>query len=77
VGAVERLMTALGIVVALRPVSLEQRRAAVTAAGRFGKGHPAKLNMGDCFAYALSKATGAPLLFKGNDLPQTDVSVAL
>ena len=76
VGAVERLMTDLGIVV--EPISLEQGRAAVTAAGRFGRGfHPAKLNMGDCFAYALSKATGAPLLFKGNDFPQTDISAAL
>jgi uncharacterized protein with PIN domain len=41
----------------------------------FGKGkHPAGLNFGDCFAYALAKATGEPLLFKGNDFSQTDIT---
>ena len=41
---------------------------------RYGKGnHPAALNFGDCFAYALAVATGEPLLFKGNDFAQTDV----
>lgn len=41
---------------------------------RFGKGrHPAKLNMGDCAAYALAKARGWPLLFKGEDFSLTDV----
>lgn len=40
----------------------------------YGKGHhPAKLNFGDCFAYALAKAENAPLLFKGNDFAKTDV----
>lgn len=44
----------------------------------FGKGnHPAGLNFGDCFAYALSKATGLPLLFKGDDFARTDVAAAL
>lgn len=44
---------------------------------RFGKGrHPAKLNMGDCAAYALAKARGWPLLFKGDDFTQTDVERA-
>ena len=44
----------------------------------FGKGnHPARLNFGDCFAYALSKATGLPLLFKGEDFSKTDVASAL
>jgi ribonuclease VapC len=43
----------------------------------FGKGnHPARLNVGDCFAYALSKATGEPLLFKGDDFARTDVVAA-
>lgn len=42
----------------------------------YGKGkHPAGLNLGDCFSYALSKATGEPLLFKGNDFSQTDIAV--
>ena len=44
----------------------------------FGKGnHAARLNFGDCFAYALSKATGLPLLFKGNDFTKTDLTSAL
>ena len=44
----------------------------------FGKGnHPAGLNFGDCFAYALSKSTGLGLLFKGNDFSRTDVRPAL
>jgi ribonuclease VapC len=41
---------------------------------QFGKGiHPARLNFGDCFAYALSKETGEPLLFKGEDFGKTDI----
>lgn len=45
---------------------------------KFGKGrHPAKLNLADCFAYALAKALDAPLLFKGDDFPLTDVRSAL
>lgn len=44
----------------------------------FGRGrHPAALNFGDCFAYALAKATGEALLFKGNDFSQTDIRAAL
>ncbi len=44
----------------------------------YGKGrHPARLNFGDCFSYALSKQTGEPLLFKGNDFSQTDIVPAL
>jgi ribonuclease VapC len=43
----------------------------------YGKGqHPAQLNFGDCFAYALAKSRGLPLLFKGNDFAQTDLSIA-
>jgi ribonuclease VapC len=42
---------------------------------RFGKGrHPAGLNFGDCFAYALASSTGEPLLFKGHDFAQTDIT---
>ncbi|PZO79721.1 MAG: VapC toxin family PIN domain ribonuclease [Mesorhizobium amorphae] len=45
---------------------------------RFGKGnHPARLNLGDCFAYALAKARAEPLLFKGDDFRQTDVEAVL
>jgi ribonuclease VapC len=47
---------------------------ALAAFIRFGKGrHPAGLNLGDCAAYALAKARGLPLLFKGNDFARTDV----
>lgn len=50
---------------------------AVEAFRRFGKGrHPAGLNFGDCFSYALARATGEPLLFKGSDFAHTDVKRA-
>jgi ribonuclease VapC len=42
-----------------------------------GSGHPARLNLGDCFAYALAKAHGQPLLFKGDDFGHTDLTPAL
>lgn len=59
------------------PVTLEQAEAARVAWRRFGKGnHPAHLNFGDCFSYALAKTTGEPLLFKGNDFSQTDIQPA-
>ena len=45
---------------------------------QFGRGkHPAKLNFGDCVSYALAKARGEPLLFKGDDFAQTDIEPAL
>jgi ribonuclease VapC len=60
--------------IVIEPVTLEQAEAARDAYRRFGKGnHAAALNFGDCFAYALAKATGEPLLFKGNDFSQTDI----
>jgi len=59
------------------PVDGEQASAARSAWQRFGKGrHPAALNFGDCFPYALAVTRGEPLLFKGNDFSQTDVPVA-
>ena len=62
----------------LEPVTTEQLTDARRAWRRFGKGnHPAGLNFGDCFAYALAEATGEPLLFKGADFAQTDVAPAL
>ena len=55
-------------------VTVAHLKAARRAWRRFGKGnHPAALNFGDCFAYALAKTTGEPLLFKGEDFPQTDI----
>jgi ribonuclease VapC len=51
-----------------------QAAIACDAFRRFGKGrHPARLNIGDCFAYALAKETGEPLLFKGTDFAATDI----
>lgn len=62
----------------ITPVSLDQFSAAKRAWQRFGRGdHPAKLNFGDCFAYALAEVTGEPLLFKGFDFAQTDVLAAV
>ena len=59
-------------------VTADTARAAREAYVTFGKGnHPAKLNFGDCFAYALAKQTGEPLLFKGDDFAQTDVVSAV
>lgn len=55
------------------PVDGEQASAARAAWRRYGKGHPAALNFGDCFSYALAVTRGEPLLFKGNDFSQTDV----
>lgn len=52
--------------------------AALDAYLIYGKGwHPARLNLGDCFSYALAKALDAPLLYKGNDFSQTDIRSAL
>ena len=60
------------------PVTAEQAAAARQAYERFGRGnHPARLNYGNCFAYALAKVTGEPLLYKGNDFTQTDIKSAL
>jgi ribonuclease VapC len=60
--------------IALVPVDADQAQIARTAFSQFGKGrHPASLNYGDCFSYALAKALGEPLLFKGSDFAQTDV----
>ena len=50
--------------------------AALEAFARYGKGrnHPAQLNPGDCFAYAMAKNCGVPLLFKGDDFAKTDIA---
>jgi len=64
----------------IQRVAVDARQAdlAVDAFRRFGRGrHPAALNIGDCFAYALAKATGEKLLFKGGDFARTDVASAI
>jgi len=60
------------------PVTQEIATAAFNTFRRYGKGrHAAGLNFGDCFAYALAKATSVPLLFKGNDFSKTDIVPAV
>ena len=65
--------------VAIEPVTEAQARIAREAYRDFGKGsgHPAKLNFGDCFAYALAKDMAEPLLYKGEDFSSTDVAHVL
>ena len=64
--------------IAVEAVTREHAAIARQAYLDFGKGnHPARLNFGDCFAYALAKATGLPLLFKGEDFTKTDLTSAL
>lgn len=59
------------------PVTPEHADQARRAWRRYGKGrHPAGLNFGDCFSYALAALSGEPLLFKGNDFSQTDIKAA-
>ncbi len=61
----------------LVPVTADHLDAARRAWRRFGKGnHPAALNFGDCFAYALADMAGEPLLFKGEDFARTDIAAA-
>ena len=65
-------------IVVIEPVTEEQAHIARQAYTDFGKGrHPASLNFGDCFAYALARATAEPLLFKGEDFGRTDITPAL
>lgn len=71
----DELLARVGIEVV--PVDAGQATEAVVAWRRFGKGnHPAGLNLGDVFAYALARDNGEGLLFLGADFAQTDVSVA-
>jgi ribonuclease VapC len=74
--ALDALLSTLGVRV--EPVTEEQARLAREAYRRFGKGnHRAALYFGDCFAYALSKLSGEPLLSKGTDFAATDVTPCL
>ena len=62
--------------ISLASVDADQAYVARDAFRRYGKGrHPAGLNFGDCFAYALAKMLDEPLLFKGNDFVLTDIAV--
>lgn len=76
VAMTDSLIERLGI--QIEPVTLEHGAAARRAWSAFGKTrHKAELNFGDCLAYALAKAKGEPLLYKGNDFAQTDIKPAL
>ena len=71
------LLDAAGVVI--EPLTAEHGKIARQAYRDFGRGsgHSARLNLGDCFAYALARATGEPLLFQGDDFAQTDLGSAL
>ena len=73
----DRLLAHYGVVV--EPVSVAQATIARDAYRDFGRGsgHPARLNFGDCFSYALAKDFDLPLLYKGDDFAQTDVRPAV
>lgn len=64
---------------AIESITPTQARLARRAHREYGRGsgHPARLNFGDCFSYALAKDTGEPLLFKGTDFVQTDITPAI
>ncbi len=76
--AEQALNTMLGEVgITVTPVSAMQSRMALAAFRRYGKGrHPAGLNLGDCFSYALAKSRAEGLLFKGADFSKTDIAIA-
>lgn len=61
------------------PLDARQARAAIAGYRAYGRGtgHPAALNLGDCYSYGLAQVAGQPLLFKGGDFNQTDVAVAV
>jgi ribonuclease VapC len=65
--------------ITIEPVSVEQARIARQAYRDYGKGsgHPASLNFGDCFSYALARAKREPILFKGADFVHTDLRSAV
>jgi ribonuclease VapC len=70
---VEAFVHRAGITV--EPIENATTSLALEAHARFGKGrHPARLNLGDCFAYAMAKQHGVPLLYKGDDFSQTDLA---
>ena len=73
----EQLIDSAGMeVVAFDGAQWRVARDAHTTYGR-GSGSPARLNLGDCFSYALAKQLGMPLLFKGDDFTHTDVEPAI
>ncbi len=76
-GALDRFLEESRVVI--EPLTAAQAWLARATYQRFGKGtgHPARLNMGDCFSYALARELGEPLLFKGDDFTQTDIEIVI
>ncbi|WP_425475492.1 type II toxin-antitoxin system VapC family toxin [Mesorhizobium quangtriensis] len=68
-----------GLSLEIVPVDADQARMGYETFRRYGRGsrHPANLNFGDCFSYALAKTRNLPLLFKGDDFVHTDIEPAL
>lgn len=76
-GALDRVLEESRVVI--EAFTASQAQTARIAYQKFGKGsgHSARLNMGDCFAYALARDLGEPLLFKGNDFTLTDIEIVI
>ena len=76
-GALDKYLEEARVII--EPLTAAQAQIARTAYQRFGKGsgHAARLNLGDCFAYALARALGEPLLFKGDDFTMTDIEIVI
>ena len=73
---IEQFLAEVGVEIV--PITAQIAHGALQAFDRYGKGrHPAGLNMGDCFAYACAQNLRAPLLFKGEDFPLTDIAAVL
>jgi ribonuclease VapC len=78
--AIEDVREFLGVAgIRIVPITDAEAETALVAFSRYGKGrgHPAQLNLGDCFAYAVAKNHRTALLFKGADFDKTDIPVAL
>ena len=79
VGEAEQALEEFLSLAEIREVAVDPavRHLAIEAFDKFGKSrHPAALNFGDCFAYAYARHAGLPLLYKGDDFPQTDIETA-
>ena len=76
-GSLDELLRTYGI--GIEPLTEAQARIARTAYQQFGKGsgHPARLHLGDCYAYALARDLGEPLLFKGDEFALTDIEIVM
>jgi ribonuclease VapC len=76
VADVEEFLSVAGI--QCLPITQREAQTALAAYARYGKGrgHPAQLNLGDCFAYAMARNRELPLLFKGDDFTKTDIEPA-